>query len=94
MPRVPARELHAEDTLERQLPPSSTPSPPRCRSGSEAKRLLDNVIVAKLTLLKDASSSAPVTQKSERTLASPRREKGDVGRLGSLENVIEDEFAA
>ena len=54
------------------FPPSSTP---RCRSGSEAKRLLDNVIVAKLTLLKDASSSAPVTQKSERTLASLRRER-------------------
>ena len=58
------------------FPPSSTPSPPRCRSGSEAKRLLDNnVTVAKLTLLKDASSSAPVTQKSERTLASLRRER-------------------
>jgi len=77
------------------LPPSSIPSPPRCGSGLEAKRLLDNnVIVAKLTLLKDASSSAPVTQKSERTLASLRREKDDVRRLESLVNVIEDEFAA
>ena len=77
------------------FPPSSIPSPPRCGSRLEAKRLLDNnVIVAKLTLLKDASSSAPVTQESEGTLASLRREKDDVGRLGSLENVIEDEFAA
>jgi len=81
------------------FPLSSTPSPPSCGSGSEAKRLLDNnAIVAKLTLLKDASPSASVTQKSECTLASDVGsdflEKDDVGRLGSLDNVIEDEFAA
>ena len=63
----------------------------------------NNAIVAKFTSLKDASSSASVVRKSERTLASLRRvsdvgsdflEKDDVGRPGSLEDVIKDEFAA
>jgi len=58
----------------------------------------NNAIVAKFTSLKDASSSASVVRKSERTLASDVGsdflEKDDVGRPGSLEDVIKDEFAA
>ena len=64
----------------------------------------NNAIVMKFTSLTDALSTASVARKSERTLALLRRrvsdvesdflEKDDVGRLGSLEDVIEDEFAA
>ena len=82
--------------------PPSIPSPSFRESRPEAKRTLDsNVMVAKGTSSNDVWSSASVTRKATRTLASSRRgpnarrdflEKDDIRKFRSLEDMAEDEF--
>jgi hypothetical protein len=60
--------------------PPSIPSHSFCESSPEVKRVLDsNVMVAKGTSLNDVWSSASVTRKAARTLASSRREARTLG---------------
>ena len=74
------------------FPPPSIPSPPFCDSGPEAKRALDsNVIVAKGMPSNDIWSSASVTRRAARTLASSRR-AARTSDVISWRNIISGDF--
>ena len=74
--------------------PPSTPSHSFCESRPEVKRALDsNVMVAKGTSSNDVWSSASVTRKAARTLASSRREARTSG-VTSWRKRISGDFAS
>jgi len=105
MPRGPARELHAEDALERQLLPFLDPLAPQlqiwvggkalvgqhhhCREAHAAKR---HVIIS--ISFPEVRADSGIAEERVLDIGSDFLEKDNVGRLESLENVIEDEFAA
>jgi len=76
------------------FPPPSIPSPSFCESRSEARSVLgerNSIMVAKGTSSNDFWSSASVTRKAPRTLASARREARTSG-VTSWRKIISGDF--
>jgi hypothetical protein len=83
-------------SMRKTLSSTSFPPPwPSSSSNGEPKRLLEsNVMVANGRPLKDMSSSASVVRKRLSGAGSDFLEMNNIGKLGSLQDVIEDELGA
>ena len=96
IPPIPARQLHAEDTVEHQLPPSLALLIEQQRAKMLAREQHHGLVRCVILSIghQEARAYSRIIKGKLSGTGSDFLEMNNIGKLGSLQDVIEDELGA